>query len=135
MLFITWTSGIIRGIWHYNNNKELKMPMIFSNVQQHWKLKQEKATGFYIEGILNHRVSQWYQLQYVIITFPFWKWNGIINEEKSFKLFHLENLFQMVEAVLRIRDVYLRSRIRLFSIPDPASEFFPSRIPDPQQRI
>ncbi len=64
MLFITWTTGIIRGRWHKNKNKELKMPMIFSNVQQHWKLKQEKATDFYTEGILNHRVSQWYQLQY-----------------------------------------------------------------------
>jgi len=30
--------------------------------------------------------------------------------------------------VLRIRDVYPRSRIRLFSIPDPGSELFPSRI-------
>jgi hypothetical protein len=31
----------------------------------------------------------------------------------------------------RIRDVYPGSRIRLFSIPDPGSDFFPSRIPDP----
>jgi len=34
-------------------------------------------------------------------------------------------------AVLRIRDVYPGSRIRLFSIPDPGSELSPSRIPDP----
>jgi hypothetical protein len=33
--------------------------------------------------------------------------------------------------VLRIRDVYPGSRIRLFSIPDPESELSPSRIPDP----
>ncbi len=38
-------------------------------------------------------------------------------------------------AVLRIRDVYPGSRIRLFSIPDPGSELSPSRIPDPHQRI
>ncbi len=31
-------------------------------------------------------------------------------------------------TVLRIRDVYRRSRIRLFSIPDPGSKLFPSRI-------
>ncbi len=37
--------------------------------------------------------------------------------------------------VLRIRDVYPGSRIRLFSIPDPGSELSPSRIPDPHQRI
>jgi hypothetical protein len=42
-------------------------------------------------------------------------------------------------AVLRIRDVYPGSRIRLFSIPDPGSDFFLSRIrtvsiPDPYQR-
>jgi hypothetical protein len=40
--------------------------------------------------------------------------------------------------VLRIRDDYPESRIRIFSIPDP--NFFPSRIrifsfPDPNQRI
>jgi hypothetical protein len=34
--------------------------------------------------------------------------------------------------VLRIRDVYPGSRIRLFSIPDPGSELSPSRIPDPR---
>ncbi len=34
-----------------------------------------------------------------------------------------------------ILDVYPGSRIRLFSIPDPGSESFPSRIPDPHQRI
>jgi hypothetical protein len=38
-------------------------------------------------------------------------------------------------SVLRILDVYPGSRIRIFSIPDPGSEFFPSRIPDPHQRI
>jgi hypothetical protein len=38
-------------------------------------------------------------------------------------------------AVLRIRDVYPGSRIRLFSIPDPGSELSPSRIPDPHERI
>ncbi len=38
-------------------------------------------------------------------------------------------------AVLRIRDVYPGSRIRLFSFPDPGSELSPSRIPDPHQRI
>jgi hypothetical protein len=38
-------------------------------------------------------------------------------------------------AVLRIRDVYPGSRIRLFSIPDPGSELSPSRIPYPSQRI
>ncbi len=32
--------------------------------------------------------------------------------------------------MLRSRDVYPGSRIRIFSIPDPVSEFFPSRIPD-----
>jgi hypothetical protein len=37
--------------------------------------------------------------------------------------------------VLRIRDVYPGSLIRLFSIPDPGSELSPSRIPDPHQRI
>ncbi len=35
------------------------------------------------------------------------------------------------QAVLRIRDVYPSSQIRIFSIPDPGSEFFPFRIPDP----
>jgi hypothetical protein len=35
------------------------------------------------------------------------------------------------QAVLRIRDVYPGSRIRLFTIPDPGSELSPSRIPDP----
>ncbi len=30
-----------------------------------------------------------------------------------------------------IRDVYPRSRIRFFSIPDPGSKFFPSRVLDP----
>jgi hypothetical protein len=34
----------------------------------------------------------------------------------------------MKKAVLLIRDVYPGSRIRLFSIPDPGSEIFPSRI-------
>ncbi len=38
---------------------------------------------------------------------------------------------QANKAVLRIRDVYPGSRIRLFSIPDPESELYPSRIPDP----
>jgi hypothetical protein len=48
-------------------------------------------------------------------------------------------------TVLRIRDVYRRSRIRIFSIPDPGFEFFPSRIPgsefsppripDPHQKL
>jgi hypothetical protein len=33
--------------------------------------------------------------------------------------------------VLRIRDVYPGSQIRLFSVPDPGSELSPSRIPDP----
>jgi hypothetical protein len=33
--------------------------------------------------------------------------------------------------VLRIRDVYPGSRIRLFFIPDPGSELSPSRIPHP----
>jgi hypothetical protein len=32
------------------------------------------------------------------------------------------------KTVLQIRDVYPGSRIRIFSIPDPVSEFFPSRI-------
>jgi hypothetical protein len=35
-----------------------------------------------------------------------------------------------IKAVLRIRDVYSGSRIRMFSIPDPGSEFF-----DPGYRI
>jgi hypothetical protein len=35
--------------------------------------------------------------------------------------------------VLRIRDVYPGSRIRIFSIPDTGSDFFPSQIPDPHQ--
>jgi hypothetical protein len=34
----------------------------------------------------------------------------------------------VIFPVLRIRDVYLGSRIRIFSIPDPGSEFFSSRI-------
>jgi hypothetical protein len=34
-------------------------------------------------------------------------------------------------SVLRIRDVYLGSRIRVFSLSDPGTEFFPSRTPDP----
>ncbi len=34
-------------------------------------------------------------------------------------------------TVLRIRNVYPGSRIRLFSIPDPGSELSPLRIPDP----
>jgi hypothetical protein len=38
-------------------------------------------------------------------------------------------------TVLRIRDVYPRSQIRFFSIPDPTYKFFPSQIPDPHQRI
>ncbi len=38
-------------------------------------------------------------------------------------------------SVLRIRDVYSGSRIRSLSIPDPGSELFKSRIPDPHQRI
>jgi hypothetical protein len=33
-------------------------------------------------------------------------------------------------AVLRIRDVHPGSRIRIFSIPDSGSEFFPSLIQD-----
>ena len=37
----------------------------------------------------------------------------------------------MFFAVLPIRDVYPRSRIRLFSIPDPGSKLSPSRILDP----
>jgi hypothetical protein len=39
-----------------------------------------------------------------------------------------------LQAVLRIRtirDVYPESRIRIFSIPDPGSEIFPSLFPDP----
>jgi hypothetical protein len=35
---------------------------------------------------------------------------------------------RVYKTVLRIRDVYPGSRIRLFSIPDPGSELFPSRI-------
>jgi hypothetical protein len=34
----------------------------------------------------------------------------------------------LLRTVLRIRDVYPGSRIRLFPIPDPGSELFPSRI-------
>ena len=37
--------------------------------------------------------------------------------------------------MLRIRDVYPGSRILLCSIPDPASELSPSRIPDPHEKI
>jgi hypothetical protein len=43
--------------------------------------------------------------------------------------------FGLEKSVLRIRDVYPGSRMRLFSIPDPGSELSPSRIPDPHQRI
>jgi len=39
------------------------------------------------------------------------------------------------KPVLRIRDFKPGSRIRLFSIPDPRSELFPSWIPAPHQRI
>ncbi len=35
--------------------------------------------------------------------------------------------------VLKIRDVYPGSRIRMIYIPDTGSDFFPSRIPDPHQ--
>ncbi len=38
---------------------------------------------------------------------------------------------QVKGPVLRIRDVYPGSRIRLFSISDPGTELSPSRIPDP----
>jgi hypothetical protein len=43
-------------------------------------------------------------------------------------------------TVLRIRDVYpgsdfFQCRIRLFSIPNPGSELFPSRVPDRHQKI
>ncbi len=41
--------------------------------------------------------------------------------------------YYRLSLVLRIRDVYSGTRIRIFSIPDP--NFFPSRIPDPHQRI
>ncbi len=34
--------------------------------------------------------------------------------------------------MLRIRNVCLGSQVRLFSIPNPGSELFPSRIPDPR---
>ncbi len=37
--------------------------------------------------------------------------------------------------VLRIRDVYPESRIRLFSIPDPGSDLSQFRITDPHKRI
>jgi hypothetical protein len=37
----------------------------------------------------------------------------------------------MLKEVLRIRDVYPGSRIRLFTIPDPGFEVTPSRIQDP----
>ncbi len=43
--------------------------------------------------------------------------NGLLSIEK----------FMIVPIVLRIRDVYPGSRIRLFSIPDPGSELSPSR--------
>jgi hypothetical protein len=36
--------------------------------------------------------------------------------------------FNLLEAVLRIRDVYPGSRVRLFFIPDSGSELSPSRI-------
>jgi hypothetical protein len=47
-------------------------------------------------------------------------------------------LYTTVKTVLRIRDptfFHPVSRIRIFSIPDPGSKLFPSRIPDPHQRI
>ncbi len=47
----------------------------------------------------------------------------------------LEIILQgLSEAVLLIRDVYPGSRIRIFSIVDPGSEFFPPRIPNPHQK-
>ncbi len=44
-------------------------------------------------------------------------------------------IYLILIPVLRIRDVYPGSRIRLFCFPDPGSELSPSRIPDPHQRI
>ncbi len=41
----------------------------------------------------------------------------------------------LCNAVLRIRDVYPGSRIRLFSIPDPGSRIRTVSIPDPGSRI
>jgi hypothetical protein len=41
----------------------------------------------------------------------------------------------MYRSVLRIRDVYPGSRIRLFSIPDPGSRIRTVSIPDPGSRI
>jgi hypothetical protein len=38
-------------------------------------------------------------------------------------------------TVLRIRDVYPGSRVRIFSIPDPGSKIFRIPDPDPHQRI
>ncbi len=44
-------------------------------------------------------------------------------------------LILVTDAVFRIRDVYPGYQIRIFSIPDPGYEFFPSGIPDRHQRI
>jgi hypothetical protein len=55
----------------------------------------------------------------------------------DFKNEHFQLVFKLkttplkiraLDAVLRIRDVYSGSRIRLFSIREPGSDFFPSRI-------
>jgi hypothetical protein len=74
-------------------------------------------------------VSEWWQPRHVhsnITRLAFCRFVG--SEE-------MKSAEQRRKPVLRIRDVYPGSRIRLFSIPDPGSELFPSRIPDPHQRI
>jgi hypothetical protein len=55
-----------------------------------------------------------------------WLYLGVKFYFKESKYFNFEN---------SVADPGCLSRIRIFSIPDPGSEFFPSRIPDLHQRI
>jgi hypothetical protein len=57
-----------------------------------------------------------------------------LNHRPRLKLNSLSKFWERW-PVWRIRDVYPRSRIRLFSNPDPGSEQSPSPIPDPHQKF
>ena len=72
---------------------------------------------------------------YVKITFPIWKWNGIINEGTGKILSIIPPAELVPNGGSSVEDPGCLSRIPDPTFFHPGSEFFPSRIPDPQQRI
>ncbi len=72
--------------------------------------------------------ESWRSFCTLVLCLQYAKWVQITSRQR---VAGLPALGCWSAPVLRIRNVYPGSRIRLFSIPDPGSELSPSRIPDP----